>query len=86
MNRPIKKCKQTRARYREKHVGDNNAGIYWRSFQIFVKVITKTCVNLSLKIYNFLLLVSVGNAVNNILFLWHKTLLIADRIPQQRFE
>ena len=34
VNRPINKCKQTRARYREKHVGDNNAGIYWRSFML----------------------------------------------------
>ena len=31
VNRPIKKCKQTRTRYRDKHVGDNSAGIYWRS-------------------------------------------------------
>ena len=28
VKRPIKKCKQTRARYRAKHVGGNDAGIY----------------------------------------------------------
>ena len=28
VNQPIKKCKQTRARYRDEYVGGNNAGIY----------------------------------------------------------
>ena len=28
LKQPIKKCKQTRARSRKKHVGGNNAGIY----------------------------------------------------------
>ena len=28
VNRPIRKCKQTKVRYRDKHVGGNSTGIY----------------------------------------------------------
>ena len=34
MNQPIKKCKQTRVRYIDKHVRGNNAGIYYGTFML----------------------------------------------------
>ena len=34
VQRPIKKCKQTRARYRDKDVGGKNASIYLRNFML----------------------------------------------------
>ena len=34
VNRPIKKCKQTRARYRGNHVGNNNADIFTLNFYV----------------------------------------------------
>ena len=34
VNQPIKKSKQTRARYIDKHVRGNNAGIYYGTFML----------------------------------------------------
>ena len=34
VKRPIKKCIPSRARYKDKYVGDKNAGIYWICFRL----------------------------------------------------
>ena len=34
VKQPIKKCKQIRARYKDKHVGGNNSGIHCRIFTL----------------------------------------------------